>query len=224
MGVSADSRRAGAAGAPAREGHDPADPAAAKLGPAPGRDSGTWREFLRSPASGLLACDFLHVDTVLLRRVYVFFVMEIDPRRVRILGVAAHPTGEWVAQPACNLLMDLQDRYVQVTFLIRDRDAKFTAGFDGVFTSSGLRVVTTPIQAPRANAYPQRPVGTVRRECLDHLLFVGSRHLRGVLAEFQTHDNDHRPHQARQQRHRTTAPSRSSTSRRESATRRCSTG
>jgi putative transposase len=95
--------------------------------------------------------------------------------------------------------LDLQDRDAHFNFLIRDRDAKFTTAFDTVFTSSGPRIVKTPIHAPRANAYAERFVGTVRRECLDHLVIVGSRHLRGVLAEFQTHYNEHRPHQGRQQ-------------------------
>ena len=113
--------------------------------------------------------------------------------------MTTHPAGDWVAQQPRNLLIDLEDRVGKFGFLIRGRDAKFTTAFDAVFTSTGIRIVKTPIQAPRANAYAERFVGTVRRECLDHLLITGQRDGRAVLAEFQTHYNDHRPHQGRQQ-------------------------
>jgi len=166
------------------------------IDPAPRRTSTTWRSFLRRQAAGIVACDFFSVDTVWLTRCYVLFFIEVETRRVHLCGITTNPTGEWVTQRARNLARSLEDSGRVVRHLIRDRDAKFTRSFDDVWRSIGAQVVRTPVRAPNANAYAERWIGTARRECLDHLLIVGPRHLDRVLSEFIEHYNGHRPHRA----------------------------
>lgn len=164
----------------------------AGLGPAPRRPGLSWQSFLRGQAAGMLACDFFTVETVLLRRLYVLFFIELGSRRVWLAGCTANPTGAWVAQQARNLsFTDLMGR---TRFLLRDRDSKFGAAFDEVFRSEGIAVIQTPIQAPKANAYAERFVRTVRHECTDWLLILGRCHLEQTLRVFVAHYNQERPH------------------------------
>jgi putative transposase len=162
----------------------------------PRRGGPTWTQFLRTQASGLLALDFFTVETVGLTRLYVLFAVEVQQRAVHLMGITAHPTGVWVAQQARNLLMDLEEQGQQFRYLIRDRDAKFTAAFDALFGAAGIEVVKIPPRAPRANAYAERWVGTVRAECLDWTLVWNDRQLYRVLIGYLRHYNTFRPHRS----------------------------
>jgi putative transposase len=166
----------------------------AGIDPAPRRSGPTWRQFLTSQAKAVLAVDFLHVDTIVLRRIYVLIAVEHGSRRVHLVGVSAHPTGAWTTQAARNLLRDLADRVSTIKFLLRDRDSRFTRAFDAVFAADDIRILTSPPGAPRANAICERVIGTLRRELLDRVLVVNERHLRQILRVYLHHFNAARPH------------------------------
>jgi putative transposase len=164
----------------------------AGLEPAPRRSGLSWRMFLRQQAASMLACDFFTVETVALRRFYVLFFIELGSRRVHLAGCTPNPTGAWVSQQARNL--SFSGLFDRMRFLIHDRDSKFTAAFDEIFRSEGIKVIHTPIRSPQANAYAERFVRTVRGECLDWLLILGRRHLERVLRVYTAHYNRERPH------------------------------
>ena len=168
----------------------------AGIDPAPRRTGPTWKQFLTAQARSIVAIDFVHVDSVLLRRVYALIVIEHDTRRAHLAGITAHPGGAWTTQAARNLLMDPGQRASAVKFLIRDRAGQFTGSFDAVFTAEGIRILASPPQAPRANAICERVIGTLRRELLDRLLIVNEQHLRRVLTEYLMHYNTARPHRS----------------------------
>jgi transposase InsO family protein len=173
---------------------------AAGVSPAPRRSGPTWRQFLIAQAHAIIACDFLVVETVLLKRLYVLVFIEHGTRRLHLAGVTARPTGAWTAQQARNLVMDLEERTTGLRFVIHDRDPLFTSAFREVFTAEGLRDITTLPRAPRMNAICERVIGTLRRELLDRILIFDERHLARVLQEYLIHYNGHRPHQSRCQR------------------------
>jgi len=168
--------------------------AQAKLEPAPRRAGSTWREFLQAQAASIVVCDFFTVESLFLRRYYALFFIAHGSRRVWLAGCTTNPTGDWVTQQARNLGLDFSDDGVR--FLIRDRDSKYSGPFDEVFRSEGIRIVKTPVRAPKANAIAERFVRTVRAECLDWLLILNRRHLERVLRVYVDHYNRERPHRA----------------------------
>ncbi len=175
---------------------------ALKIPPAPGT---AYRHDLAAvparPGATMLAADFFHVDcAVTLQRLYCLFVIEVGSRYVHVLGVTANPDGPWTTQQIRNLLMDLGDRAADFRFLVRDRAGQFTASFDAVLADAGIEAVKIPPRSPRANAYAERFVLTVRTEVTDRMLIFGQRHLRTVLAEYEAHYNGRRPHRSRQLR------------------------
>ena len=162
---------------------------ALNIPPAPQRHTDTtWRQFLRTQASTMLATDFFHVACpVTLQRLYCLFVMEIGSRYVHILGITANPDGPWTVQQIRNLLMDLGDRAAGFRFLVRDRAGQFTETFNAVLADAGIEAVKIPPRSPRANSYAERFVLTARTEVTDRMLIFGERHLQTILAQYQAH-------------------------------------
>ena len=168
----------------------------AGIDPAPRRTGPTWSLFLRSQAEAILACDFFTAYLLDGTQAYVLAVIEHATRRIRILGVTLHPTGDWTAQQARNLVMDLGEQAYRVKFVIRDRSSDFTAAFDAVFADAGIRIVLCSVWTLRMNAIMERWIGGCRRELLDRTLVWNQAHLRRILRAYEIHHNQHRPHRS----------------------------
>ncbi len=166
------------------------------ISPAPRRTGPTWAQFLRSQAEAILACDFFSVDLPGGTQAHVLTVIEHATRRIRILGVTLHPTGDWTAQQARNLLMDLGDQAGRVKFMIRDRGFNFTTAFNAVLAGAGIRTVLCSVRTPRMNAIAERWIGGCRRELLDRTLVWNQAHLQRILRAYETYHNRHRPHRS----------------------------
>ena len=168
----------------------------AGIDPAPRRSGPAWSQFLRSQAEAIMACDFFTADLLDGTQAYVLAVIEHASRRIRILGVTLHPTGEWTAQQARNLMMDLGEQAHRVKFMIRDRGSNYTAAFNAVLAAAGIRTVLCNVRTPRMNAIAERWIGGCRRELLDRTLIWNQGHLHRILRQYETHHNQHRPHRS----------------------------
>src|ERR1019366_5309350 len=168
----------------------------AGIDPAPRRTAPTWSQFLRSQAEAILACDFFTADLPGGTPACVLAVIDHATRRIRILGVTQHPTGEWTTQHARNLIMDLGEHAHRVKFMIRDRGPNFPAAFDAVLADAGIRTVLCNVRTPRMNAITERWIGGCRRELLDRTLVWNHDHLRRILRAYEIHHNQHRPHRS----------------------------
>jgi putative transposase len=157
--------------------------------PPPRKPSQTWDSFLKNHASDIWACDFLQTYDLWFRTLFVFFMIELGSRRVVHFAVTSHPTDTWIAQQ----MRDATPFDTRPRFLIRDNDRKYGAEFERA--ASGVGILRTPIRAPKANAVCERFVGSVRRECLDHLIVLNERHLHRVIKECVAYFNTTRPHQ-----------------------------
>ena len=196
MGLPPDPRRTGWPGSEGSGVDGMGDLEEGRDRPRTRRTGPSWSQFLRSQADAILACDFFTVDLLDGTQAYVLAVIEHASRRIRILGVTLHPTGEWTAPQARNLLMDLDEQARQVKFMIRDRGSNFTAAFGAVLADAGVRTVLCNVRTPRMNAIAERWIGGCRRKILDRTLVWNQAHLRQILRQCETHHNLHRPHRA----------------------------
>jgi transposase InsO family protein len=149
-----------------------------------------WAAFVRNHAQALVACDFCVVVTATFHILYVFVALEIGSRRLLHINVTRHPTAEWTLQQFREILAEPHG----YRFVLHDRDSSYSLGLDAAVTAMGVRVLRTPVQSPMANAYCERLLGTLRRECLDFLIPFGEEHLRRVVRVWQGHYNGARPH------------------------------
>ncbi len=155
----------------------------------------SWQHLMTHYKDQLLACDFFTVETLFLQTLYVFFFIEIGTRRVHFAGCTPHPTQAWVTQQVRQLTWILDEENTNMRFLIRDRDTKFSPSFDAVFNSEHIHVIQTPFQSPKANAFAERWVRSVRNECLDKIIILNQTHLHRIMREYIDYYNRQRPHQ-----------------------------
>jgi putative transposase len=167
---------------------------AANIDPSPTRTTVSWTAFLRSQAAA--ACDFVTVDTAIGKRFYLFFFIDIPTRRVTLAGITLHPTGQWTTQAARNLFITTIELFTGCKMLVQDGAGQFTASFDEIFRTEGIRIAKTPPRTPVANCFIERWFGTLRRELLDRTIIWNETQLRRLIDEYVAHYNEHRPHRS----------------------------